>query len=474
MTAADFHDPFEADLWLPVTSAPTREWFNRSDASVWAVGRLKPGLAPRDGQSDLASVETQLQREHPESGARPSVSVLDLREQLVGNSRFTLLVLFGAVVAVLLIVCVNLANLQLVRASTRSREISLRAALGANRARLALQVIVESLLLSLTGGALGVLLGMWAVKALVGILPLSDATPVHIDARVLAFSFAIAALTGLMFGAPAALIGSRINLQDALRARTETATARRFNARNALVVAELSLCIVLLAVAGLFTRSLVLLQHADIGFDADHVLTAEFRLPSAKYDDSAKVELFMTAALERLRGIPGVASVALIDAIPLSGNSGFISYVAEGHAQPAAGAEPTTQFTNASDGYFRTMRIPQLAGRDFDSHDRVGSERVAIVNRSFATREWPGESAIGKSVRLIGPPDLVVRVVGVVGGVKQRTLSEDDAPQLYLNKMQGSGIFASVAMRTIGDPESMSKALREAIWSVDPDQPVWK
>ena len=474
VTAADYLDPFEAELWLPVTSAPTREWFDRSDASVWAVGRLRPGLAPRDGEKDLASIETQLQSEHPQSGARPSVSVIDLREQLVGKSRFILLVLFGAVVAVLLIVCVNLANLQLIRASTRAREISLRAALGANRARLAIQVIVESLLLSLTGGVLGVLLGIWAVRALVGILPIADATPVHVDAWVLAFSFAIAVLTGLMFGAPAALFGSRVNLQDALRARTESTTARRFNARNALVVAELSLCIVLLAVAGLFTRSLVLLQHTETGFDPDNVLTAEFRLPSAKYDDSAKVQLFMTAALERLREIPGVASVAFIDAIPLSGNFGIISYVAEGHAQPAAGAEPTTQFTNASDGYFRTMRIPQLAGRDFDSHDRVGSERVAIVNKAFASKEWPGESAIGKSVRLIGPPDLEVRVVGVVGGVKQQTLSESDSPQLYLNKMQGSGIFASVAMRTLGDPESMGKALREAIWSVDPDQPVWK
>ncbi len=474
VTSADYLDPFEAELWLPVTSAPSREWFDRSNASVWAVGRLKSGFAPSDGQKDLASLEAHLQREHPQSGARPSVSVLDLREQLVGNSRFMLFVLFGAAMAVLLIVCVNLANLQLIRASTRAREISLRAALGANRARLAFQVIVESLLLSLAGGVLGVLLGTWAVKGLVGILPIADATPVHVDAWVLAFSFAIAVLTGLMFGAPAALFGSRVNLQDALRARTESATARRFNARNVLVAAELSLCIVLLAVAGLLTRSLVRLQHADTGFNADNVLTAEFRLPSAKYDDSAKVTLFMSAALERLREIRGVASVALVDAIPLSGNYGMVSYVAEGHAQPAAGAEPVTQVTNASDDYFRTMRIPQLAGRDFDSHDRVGSERVAIVNEAFARKEWPGDPAVGKSVRLIGPPDQIVRVVGVVGGVKQLTLSEHDSPQLYLNKMQVSGIFASVAMRTVGDPESMGKALREAIWSVDPDQPVWK
>ncbi|HEV7703903.1 MAG TPA: ABC transporter permease [Gemmatimonadaceae bacterium] len=475
VTAADFQDPYEADLWLPVSSAPSRTWFDRTVTSVWAVGRLKPGLTARDGQKDLASIFTQLEGEHPQNaGVRPGVTVIDLREQLVGDSRFMLIVLFGAVVAVLLIVCVNLANLQLIRASTRAREISLRAALGANRARLAMQVVVESLLLSLAGGALGVLLGMWAVKALAGVLPIPAATPLHVDAWVLGFSLVIAVLTGLLFGAPAAMFGSRVNLQDALRARTESATARRFNARNALVVAELSLCIVLLAVAGLFTRSLVSLQRTNTGFDIENVLTAEFRLPSMKYDDSSKVELFMAAALERLRGVPGVASVALVDAIPLSGNFGTANYVAQGHAQPAPGAESATQITSASDGYFRTMHIPQLAGRDFDSHDKIGTERVAIVNQEFARKEWPGESAIGKSVRLLGQGDLDVRVVGVVGNIKMRTLSETNTPQLYLDKMQGSGIFASVAMRTVGDAEAMGNALREAIWSVDPDQPVWK
>ena len=375
----------------------------------------------------------------------------------------------------LLIVCVNLANLQLIRASTRAREISLRAALGANRARLAIAGDRREPDPVAHRRNSRRIARHVAVKALVSVLPISAAPhPCTSTRGCSAFSFAIAVLTGLLFGAPAALFGSRVNLQDALRARTESATARRFNARNALVVAELSLCIVLLAVAGLFTRSLVSLQHTETGFNPENVLTAEFRLPSAKYDDSTKVMLFMAAALERLRAIPGVQSVALIDAVPLSGNFGIVSmWPRDMRSQRRARSRRRRSRARAMDTF---ARCAFRSSQDAISIRTIGrgSERVAIVNRAFARKEWPGESAIGKSVRLIGPPDLVVRVVGVVGGVKQQTLSENDAPQLYLDKMQGSGIFASVAMRTVGDPESMGKALREAIWAVDPDQPVWK
>jgi predicted permease len=476
VTSADFQDPYQAEIWLPITSAPTRQWFDRSATSVWGLGRLKPGVTPLEGGKDLASIVRQMEGEHPLTTTRAAVAVTDLREQLVGTSRFTLMVLLGAVAAVLLIVCVNLANLQLVRASTRAREISVRAALGANRGRLAMQVITESLLLSLAGGVAGILLGTWLVPTLSSLLPnrLRVAAPLTIDVRVLAFSLGIATLTGLLFGAPAAVFGTRVNLQDALRTRTEHASSRRFNARNVLVVMELSLCIILLAVAGLFTRSLMSLQKVEPGFDSAHVLTAELRLPTVKYSDSVKVQQFMAAALERLRAIPGVTSAALVDAIPLSGNSASTNYVAQGHAEPALGAAPITQVTSATDGYFHTMRIPQLAGRDFDAHDQPGGLRVAIVNTIFAAREWPGESAIGKTIRLLDTPNVTVQVVGVVAPVKQMTLSETPSPQLYLDKAQGAGIFATVALRTAGDPDAMANALREAIWSVDRDQPVWK
>ncbi|MDB4913284.1 MAG: Permease [Gemmatimonadetes bacterium] len=474
VTSEHFADPYSSEVWLPISSAPSRQWFERNARSVWAVGRLKPGFTAQDGQRDLAAIFAQLEKEHPSSSARAGMSVIDMREGLVGSSRFTLVVLFGAVIAVLLIVCVNIANLQLVRASTRAREMSVRAALGANRGRLALQVIVESLMLSLVGGVLGVLLGKSAVKVLAGMMTLPATTPVHVDGWVLGFSLLVAVVTGLLFGAPAAFYGTRVNLQDALRARTENASVRRFSARNVLVVAELSLCIVLLAVAGLFTRSLQSLQHVQTGFNSENVLTAEFRLPSIKYDDSAKVHLFMASAVERLRAIPGVTSAALVDAVPMSGNFGTINYVAQGQPEPVAGVAPSAQISTVTDGYYKTMQIPVVAGRDFDATDRVGSEPVVIVNTVFANKAWPGEPAIGKTVRLLGQPDIVTRVVGVVGPVKQMTLSESDSPQLYLNMAQTSGIFASVVMRTVGDPDAMGKSLRAAIWSVDRDQPVWR
>ena len=473
VTSAEYRDPFDAEVWLPVTSAPNRAWFDRANSTVWAVGRLKPGMTPLDGQRDLAAIVAQLEPEHP-VGGRATIGVFDLREELVGGSRFTLALLLGAVVAVLLIVCANLANLQLVRASTREREMSVRAAVGASRGRLAQQVIAESLVLSVAGGALGVLLGNAAVKLLVGMIRLPTTNPVQLDGWVLGFTLIVAMVTGVLFGIPAALFGARVNLQDALRARSEPGSSGRFSARNVLVVAELSLCIALLAVAGLFTRSLLALHRVDPGFEGRNVLTAEFRLPSVKYDDSAKVRGFMSAALERLRAVPGVTAAALIDGVPLSGNIGTAGYVAQGQAEPPVGAAPITQIGAASEDYFHTMGIAVMAGRDFELADRSAAEGVAIVNTVLADRAWPGEAAVGKTIRLLGPPDQVVRVVGVVRPVTQFTLSESRAPQLYLNKFQAGGIFTSIALRTVGEPEALGNALRAAIWSVDRDQPVWK
>ena len=474
ITAANFRDPNDVDIWLPITSAPSADWFDRANGTMWAFGRLKAGRTAHDAQQDLQAIALQLSAEHP-ANAKVSATVTDLREYLATNSRFTLLMLLGAVAAVLLIVCVNIANLQLARASTRAREMSVRAALGANRGRLVSQVLTESVLLSLIGGLLGILLGQWAVKVLVQMMPpLNVSAPIELDSRVLIFSIGITLLTGLLFGAPAALAGSRTNLQNALRARVEHNSSRRFNIRNLLVVTELSLCIVLLVTAGLFTRSLLSLQRINAGFNSDHVLSAEFRLPKVKYDNNAKIGLFVSAVVEKLRAIPGVKSAALVDEIPLSGNFGTVNYVAEGQREPAPGAAPVAQTTAVTDQYFRTMQIPQLSGRDFTANDRDGSDPVIIVNKEFADKVFPNESAIGKSVTLQLSPDIKARIVAVVGGTKQLTLSEAIMPQIYVSKMQSFGIFASIVMRTSAEPDAVANALREAVWSVDKDQPVWK
>ncbi|MBC8085633.1 MAG: FtsX-like permease family protein, partial [Phycisphaerae bacterium] len=353
---------------------------------------------------------------------------------------------------------------------------SVRAALGANRARLVSQTLTESLLLSLFGGVLGIVVGQLAVKLLVTIMPTNIPliAPLVPDASVITFTLGMALLTGLLFGMPAAFSGTRSNLQGALRARNEQASTRRFNVRNILVVSELALCIVLLTVAGLFTRSLQRLQEVDAGYVGKNVMTAEFRLPSVKYDDSLKVRQFMTAALQNLRNTPGVVQAALVDAIPLSGGANAVLYVAQGKPEPAPGAAPSAGFINVSDQYFRTLQIPLLAGRDFDDHDRLGSEPVIVVNKVFVDENWPGENAIGKTVRLQVNPDVTARVIGVVGAIKQFTLSEKAEPQIFASKEQNTGIFTSVAIRTTGDPDAMANALRSAIWAVDRDQPVWK
>ncbi len=477
VTAAGLLDSYQSDVWIPITSAPNPAWFTRPGTTVWALGRLKPGFTPADGEHDLQAIATDLARTYPAPGGNPRIAVIDLHEAITGGSRFMLIVLFGAVGAVLLIVCVNIANLQLARATTRDREMSLRAALGAGRGRLIRQVLTESLLLSLTGGALGLLLGRWALAVLVASMPggLPITAPLTLDGSTVLFSVAVAVVTGVLFGAPAAWHGARAGLQDALRGGSgDRGRARRLDLRNVLVASELALCIVLLASAGLFTRSLVALQRARTGFDPAHVLTAEFRLPSVKYDDSVKVINFMSAALERLRAVPGVQSAALVDAVPLSGNYGTIAYVPAGEPRPAPADAPSAGINLVTDGYFRTLGIPLLAGRDIALTDNLASEPVIVVNQAFADRVWPGQPAVGRSVLLLGPPDIMARVVGVVGTTTQLTLSETPTPQIFAPKLQGGGIFASVVVRGTGAPEAMTRGLQQAIWSVDRDQPVWK
>lgn len=475
VTSAGFRDPSPTDLWLPISSA-NRSLLDRNNAAVSGIARLKSGTSLAEAQDDLAAVAKQIVTEYHGGAPNASVSVTDMRESLVGGSRFTLTVLFGAVISVLLIACVNIANLQLVRASTRQREMSIRAAMGANRSRLVSQTITESVLLALAGGILGVMLGQIAAKFLVRMMPpnmpiLGELQP---DIRVLGFAFLMALVTGLLFGAPAALSGTRTNLQGALRSRTDLASGGRFNTRNVLVVAELALCVTLLAVAGLFTRSMQLLQNTNVGFDGANVLSAEFRLPAVKYDDSLKVGQFMSTALERVRAIPGVTSAAYVGAVPLSGNSDNVQYAAEGQPSVPQDRAPSTLITSISDQYFETLRIPQIAGRDFNSSDVLGSERVVIVSEAFAEKNWPSQSALGKTIRLLLKPEVTMRVVGVVGASKQFTITEQKQGQIYRVVAQTPNVFTSVVLRTNGNPDAMSKPLHEAIWSVDRDQPIWK
>ena len=486
VTAPGFRDAvIAADVWLPITSAPNPNWFQRGNPSVWAIGRLKPGVTLEQAGRDLSDVAAGLARELPATNGGLGVSVLSLRDSIVGPVRPALLVLFGFVATVLVIACVNVTNLLLTSTVARRRELSLRAALGAGRFRLVRQLLTESLLLALLGGAAGVLVARWTITALAGTL--SDRLPTPgdfgLDPLVLLFATTITALVGLGFGAAPALQAARTSLNDALTLRGASGAGPTLrgggsrpwggDARGVFVALQLVLSLVLLAGASLLGRSLLALQTVDPGFAPDHVLTAEFRLPGVKYPTPEAQNHFMATAIERIRAAPGVRSAALIASIPLSGNWGFVGYAPDTRPEQEARTAPVAQANTVSDRAFETLRVPLVAGRDFDTRDRADAPPVAIVNETLARETWPGSSPLGRRLKLFGPPVTWVTVVGVVADVKQRTLRDPPTPQIYLPFAQSPGIFNSVVARTDGDPSTFTKALRAAIWSVDPEQPVW-
>jgi putative ABC transport system permease protein len=435
---------------------------------------FRPGLTAEQAQTDLAVVARRLEQVYPETHAGRGVQVVPLHEQIAGPLRPALLVLLGAVGLVLLIACANVANLLLARASRRRRELAVRAALGAGRARLLRQLLTESALLATAGGALGLLVGHWGLSFLLAVAP-PDTLPatVTIDGRVLAFVLALTAGTGLLFGLVPAINASRADLDSVLKEAGRGgsgAAGHRF--RDGLVVAEVTLSLVLLIGAGLLVRSALALQRADPGFRADHILTAEFRLPPSKYPEPRAIAAFLRQARERLQAVPGIDSVALVRAVPFSGNGGSTTYQVEGQPEPPKGGEPVAQLNIVSPDYFRTMGIPQLQGRDFDAHDTAEAPTVAVINATMARQSWPGADPIGRRLQLREAGGATV--VGVVGDVRHSGPAEPPQPQIYTTHDQDPRIFACVVARTSGDPMAMAAPMRAALWSVDKDQPVWK
>jgi putative ABC transport system permease protein len=462
------------DAFLPISYFPNQKGLERGATEILVLGRLRPQVGLDAARTDMTLVARRLEQAYPDTHAGRGVEIVPLHEQIVGDMKPALLVLLGAVGLVLMIACANVANLLLARASQRRRELAVRAALGAGRTRLFRQLLTESALLAFLGGALGVLVGNWGIALLAtvappGVLPGS----VALDSRVMAFALALTAATGLCFGLVPALQASRPDLEGVLKeAGRGGSDARGHRFRDALVVAEVTLSLVLLVGAGLLLRSAVALRHADLGFRPDHLLTAEFRLPPAKYPEPRAIAAFLRQALERIRAVPGIESAALVRAVPFSGNGGSTTYQVEGQPEPAKGREPVTQLNIVSPGYFRTLGIPWLRGRDFDEHDTADVPAVAIVNDTMARQLWPGIDPVGRRLRLREAG--WVTVVGVVGDVRHSGPSEPPQPQVYTTHEQDPRIFACVVARTAGDPMAMAAPMRAALWSVDKDQPVWK
>jgi putative ABC transport system permease protein len=465
-----------SEVWLPIADFPNANGLARGQTELLVVARRSRGVTLEAAQADMTVVAGRLQQAYPDTHARRTVTLIPLHEQLVSEVRPALLVLFGSVGLVLLIACANVANLLLARAAHRQRELALRSALGAGRRRLVAQLLTESLVLALAAGVLGTAIGSLGLRGLVALVPAGTGLPpsLGIDLTVLAFTAGLSLLTGVVFGLVPALQSSRPDLLAVLREGGRSvggAARRRF--RDGLVVAEVALSLVLLVGAGLLLRSVLALQGADPGFRSDRILTMEFRLPATRYTQPAQIAAFFRDILGRMRALPGIESVALARAVPFSGNGGSSTYEAEGRAPAAPGRESRTQTNIVSPDYFRTMGIPILQGRDFEERDTADAPPVAVVSATLARTVWPGQDPLGKRLRFKGA-ERWLTVVGVVGDVKHGAFTDPAVPQAYTPHDQDPRIFACVLARTKGDPTAMAGPIRQAIWSVDPQQPVWR
>jgi putative ABC transport system permease protein len=465
-----------AEVWMPFQTYPNFS-LERGTASAAVLGRLKPGVTVEQAQTEMETISKRLAEAYPATNENRSAVVMPFQSVLVEDSRTALLVLLGAVGFVLLIACANVANLMLARAVTRQKEMALRAALGASRLRLARQLLTETLLLSLLGAALGLLIGRWSISALAANSPanLPSTVNINLDWTVLGFTLAVAVLTGIVFGLAPALRFSRPNVHDALKqgGKTSNAGSGRNRLRGALVITQVALALALLIGSGLMIRSFLKLSGVNPGFNPKNLLTMEYRVPRSKYPESYQQWDFHRQVVERVRALPGVQSAAVVLALPHSGNGGSTIFFPLDRPEAPKGQEPRALRNLADTYYFQTMQIPLLRGRVFTDQDGAEAPLSVVINQTFANRYWPNENPVGKQLRF-PENNSVGSIVGVVGDVKHGSLDEPDAPQLYVPFAQRPFIFATLIARTQTEPLSLANAVRGAVWSVDKDQPVWK
>ncbi len=466
------------DLWLPLTSAH-RLAGSRGIYTYEVIARLQQGVELTQARAALKAIGQRLEQSYPDTNKGRSFDLVSLQEQMTGDVRPLLLILLAAVGAVLLIACVNVAGLLLGRASVRQKEIAIRAALGAGRGRLARQLLTESLLLALMGGVAGLLLAWWLVDALVNFpgLNLPRAEVVGIDARVLGFSFGLALVTGLLFGLIPALMAARPDLQQMLKdggGRT-TAGAGSRRLRSLLIVAEVSLAFLLLVGAGLLAGSFVSLLNVKVGFNTERLLTFVVSLPAARASQTPQRVGFYQQLQSRLASLPEVESVGIVSSLPLSGHNNGSAVIVEGRPLPAGEQAPTIGWQSASPGYFKTIGIPILRGRNFTAEDAARSQRVALINESLARRVFPNEDPIGKRVSFGAPRTQADwrELIGVVGDARHHTLEIEPEPRAYDLFEQSSSGSMFIVVRTAGDPSRLANAARHQARELEPEAPVY-
>ena len=464
------------EVWVPLAISPQRKQ-DRNSISYQAVGRVKPGVTMAQASADMGAIAKRLDEQYSRSNY--GVNLVLLRDQETRSVKPALLVLLGAVAFVLLIACANVANLLLARAAIREKEIAIRVALGARRSRIIRQLLTESAVLGLAGGAAGLLIAVLGLKILVALSPgdIPRFDQAGIDGWVLVFTLVVSLLTGLIFGLVPSLQTSKPDLNNTLKegGRGTTGGAGGIRVRNLLVVSEIALSLVLLVGAGLLIRSFIRLQQFDLGFNPDNLATMRIQLPGSKYREAAQVDAFYRQLLERIESVPGVQSVGAISALFLDDTPNSTNFSIEGRPVPTGADAIEVPFDSVSPGYFRTMGIQLQAGREFDQREVSGAPPVVIINETFARRFFPDEDPLGKRFVYGGPgPDNPwITIVGVVGDMRRTGFDRPVRPETFLPHSQAPSGVLTVVARTASNPENLSGTLRSEVWAVDKDQSVF-
>jgi putative ABC transport system permease protein len=476
--ALDFYVSIAEDAANPDGSTPQTK--QRGSHSLQSIARLKPGATIAQAQADLEAIAAALSKQYPESNTHFGVATKPLREEMVGDVRIALYILFGAVICVLLIANANVANLLLARASARGKEIALRAAMGASRARIIRQLLTESLLLSGLGGALGLLIAQWGTEALIKTVPqnIPRISNIQLDASVLGFTLLASLATGVIFGLVPAWQASHVDLNSALKSGTRTGGGGegKGRVRNALIMAEVALALVLLISAGLLIQSFARLGQVQTGVRTERLLTARFSLPEVAYPKNENITAFLDQLLPRIRSLPGVESASTIVPLPLSGSNMVTSFDIE--ERPLQdGQRPGAPVRMISTDYFKTMGIPLRQGRVFDEREQIDSAPVVIVNERFANKYFPGQNVVGKRIMPGFSADdkgeKMREIVGVVGNVKHLSLRNEDSPEMYLPQTQiPFNILALVIRTSVSNPTALTNAVRKELAALDATIPL--
>ena len=464
-----------AEIWMPFAFTAA----NRTPRGRYmsAIARLKPGVQMSEAQAQLETIMTGLTKEFPEFDTGWSAMVVPMHRELSGDLRPALLVLSGAVGFVLLIACANVANLLLARGAARRREMAIRSALGAARFRVIRQLLTESLVLCVLGGAAGLLVAQWGLALLVAISPegLADFSAVHLSYPVLAFTALVSIVTTIVCGFAPAFEASRAEVQEGLKdgSRHIGAGVRHRRIRQGFVVSEIALAVVLLVGAGLMIKSFGTLRSVNPGFDAQHVLTARLTIPAARYPDDPSRLNFFSNVVARVAALPGVESAGAISFLPLAGLGAATDFAIVGQPAAAAGQALATDVRVCDNGYFQAMRVPLVSGRLFSERERHAKANVVIVNETLARHFFPSGDALGKSLVIsMNLPNVPTEIIGIVGDVKSGGFASETHPMTYWPHPQLVYTAMTLTIRTLGDPAALAPLVEREVRSLDKDQPV--